>query len=466
LESSLVSRAQAQTGLNVKTLVGKLTAQDATLLVPSDKMYAQYKQEFNLRTAKLPALRILVRTTQGLAISLSWLKENQIPFAIRCGGHSFEGFSQSSTVVVDTRLMNQIQIDPISKVLTVGGGASLGQIYKAVGEQGLAFPAGSCPNVGVSGHVLGGGYGLLSRSLGLACDSMLAAEIVMADGKIVTASAQSNPDLFWALKGGGGGSFGVVSRYKFRTYPVTKVSVFGISWNLPKENAGAVFRNWQAWNQSASSGVTSLFRINKNKNGSFYLHAVGQSIHSETWLKSEIQPLLDIEPSSLTVKGMSFLDGVRRFAGKEDYSSVYMKGKSDYIYKEMSEEGIQVAFAGMEKQNAGTIGMAFDGYGGQIAKIGSLDTAFYHRKARSVIQYFCQWGSAVNTESRLKIIREYHQSMRPYVSGYAYVNYCDTDIKNWHQAYWGENFEKLVAVKRKWDPENFFKHAQSIPVKV
>jgi hypothetical protein len=465
LETVLVSRVEAATGWDLLPLTNNLSSSDALILVPTDELYARYNQEFNLRTAKLPAIRILVKNAHAVSICLHWLKKSEIPFSIRCGGHSFEGLSQSSSVVIDTRLMNQTEVDVTRQTVTVGGGASLGQIYKMITPFGFAYPGGSCPHVGVSGHLLGGGYGLLGRTFGLACDNLISAEIVTADGKIESASPETNSDLFWALKGGGGGSFGVVTSYTLKLHPLDKVSIFGLSWNLPKDKASLIFKNWQSWIHSAPSEVTSLFRLNKNKDGTFYLHTVGQSTKSETWLQNELRALKTVTPSSLKIKTLSFIDSVKHFAGKEDYTSVYMKGKSDYIYDEMPEAGISAALTAMDQGFAGSVGLAFDGYGGEIAKVRATETAFVHRHARSVIQYFCQWQNNTTADARMAHVRAVHKSLRPFVSGYAYVNYCDTDITNWAHAYWGENLDRLMDVKMNWDPQNFFKHAQSIPVR-
>ncbi len=465
LESIFMSRVQAATGWDIHSLIRQLGPEDALILIPTHELYSRFNQEFNLRTAKLPAVRILVKNPQAIVTSLQWLKQENIPFSIRCGGHSFEGLSQSHSVVIDTRLMNRVDVDLDQHTVNVGGGASLGQIYNAISPLGFAYPGGTCPNVGVSGHLLGGGYGLLARSFGLACDSLLSAEIVTADGRIEVVSEDRNPDLFWALKGGGGGSFGVVTRFTLKIYPLPKVSIFSMSWNLPKNKAATIFNNWQAWIAEAPSEITSLFRFNKNPDGTFYLRTVGQCIKSETWLQTELRNLQMASPQRQSTKTLSFTDAASNFAGKQDYVSVYMKGKSDYIYNEISEIGINVALAGIDQGSAGAVGLAFDGYGGKIAQVSETESAFVHRNAHSVLQYFCQWQNPAASQSRMAHVRAVHKSLRPYVSGFSYVNYCDTDISNWAHAYWGQNLERLIDVKTKWDPENFFKHAQSIPVR-
>jgi FAD/FMN-containing dehydrogenase len=191
-----------------------LPSTDALLLRPSDTHFADYQKSFNTRTALTPQLRALCKTASAVGVMVDWCRRNNLPFALRSGGHSYEGFSQSSSVVIDTRLVSAITVDKATKTATVGAGASLGQVYKAIAARGLAFPGGSCPTVGVSGHVLGGGYGYLARPYGLACDNVLSIDLVNAQGQQVHADAQQNADLFWACRGGGGGSFGAVTGYK------------------------------------------------------------------------------------------------------------------------------------------------------------------------------------------------------------------------------------------------------------
>src|SRR5580692_783095 len=191
-----------------------LPSTDALLLRPSDTQFAGYQKSFNTRTALTPQLRALCKTAGAVGVMVDWCRSNNLPFALRSGGHSYEGFSQSSSVVIDTRLMSAIKVDEASKTATVGAGASLGQVYKAIAKSGLAFPGGSCPTVGVSGHLLGGGYGYLARSYGLACDSLLSIALINPNGQQVQADAHQNADLFWACKGGGGGSFGIATSFK------------------------------------------------------------------------------------------------------------------------------------------------------------------------------------------------------------------------------------------------------------
>src|ERR1700728_625236 len=167
-----------------------LPSSDALLLHPGDAQFAQYQTSFNERTTLTPQLRAMCKTAHGVGTMIDWCHSNNLPFTLRCGGHSYEGFSQSTSVVIDTRLINSVTVNAAANTATVGAGASLGALYQAIAPHGFAFPGGSCPTVGVSGHALGGGYGYLARSYGLACDNLLAADLVNAQGQPVHADAQ------------------------------------------------------------------------------------------------------------------------------------------------------------------------------------------------------------------------------------------------------------------------------------
>src|SRR3984885_3383134 len=223
-----------------------ISANDAVLLRPHEPMFGQYETSFNARTQLTPRLRAMCETPNGLSTMINWCRSNRLPFAIRCGGHSYEGLSQSASVVIDTRLMNAITVDQTTNTATVGAGASLGQLYQAIAAHGFAFPGGSCPTVGVSGHMLGGGYGYLARPFGLACDNLLSLDLIDAEGQPIHADAQQNSDLFWACRGGGGGSFGIATSYQLKLIPLTSVYTFNIHLpGLSVQRAAAVMKEGQ-----------------------------------------------------------------------------------------------------------------------------------------------------------------------------------------------------------------------------
>src|ERR1700675_628748 len=168
-----------------------LPSSDVLLLKPSDAHYADYLPAANSRTQLSPSLRAVCKTEHAVAVMVDWVRTNNLKFAVRCGGHSYEGFSQSADVVIDVRGLNTISVDKTAGLVTAGSGVSLYHLYQALAAQGLALQAGSCPTVGVSGHLTGGGHGLLARSHGLNCDSLQQVTVIDSQARTLQASATS-----------------------------------------------------------------------------------------------------------------------------------------------------------------------------------------------------------------------------------------------------------------------------------
>jgi FAD/FMN-containing dehydrogenase len=439
-----------------------IDAHDVTFVRPGDALYDQYLPAYNLRTELRPALRAMCRTAKGMAQAIAWLRDKNIPFALRSGGHCFEGFSQSTSVVVDTRLMSDVAVH--NSALSVGAGASLGQVYQAISPLSMAFPGGSCPTVGVSGHTLGGGFGLLARSRGLACDVLQAIELIDANGKPVMASAKQNADLFWACRGGGGGTFGAATRFHFSIAPIGKVTTFGVTWNLPEKQAVALFAAWEAWAPDAPREITALLRISKRKDGLIDLHCFGQSEGSARVLRRELKALLDIAAPQAApdIRTMSPMAAVNHFAGSWDYVSQYSKGKSDFITAPLPAAGVEALIGGIAALPPGEVLAICDAHGGAVHDTAPDATAFAYRAGtRFCIQYYTGWAKPASGATHMEDLRALYAAMRPW-SGGAYVNYCDTDISDWRKAYWRQNLPRLRAIKAKTDPGNFFRHAQSV----
>lgn len=447
----------------VDDLKSNLHPQDAQILVPKSAQFAETLISYNQRTQVTPSVRVLCVTPESVATCIQWAQQHQVPLAMRCGGHSYEGFSQTTGIVIDTRLMNSITLSSSAEDVLVGGGTALGEIYAAISKKNRALPAGSCPHVGVTGHTTGGGYGLLARPFGLACDSLQKIEIVTAQGQILEASEQSNADLFWACRGGGGGSFGVITQLQFKTYHVPQVATFTASWSTNKKTTVSLFKAWQAWAPEAPSNITSLIKVNKSK-GLYQVRCVGQTIGTETEVTQELKgSVFKVKaPSKWTLKTKPFIDAVKQFAGKDtSYPTTFMKGKSDYCKTALSDQGLDAL---MNNLPVG-ITVIFDSYGGKIRNTSDSATAFAHRQSTlNSIQYYSDWETSAETANNLKIMKNYYDSLREYMSGSAYVNYCDLDLPDYAQSYWGNNLPKLKQIKNMYDPQNFFKHAQSVPL--
>jgi hypothetical protein len=443
-----------------------LPPSEALLLTPADPQYADYLPAANLRTQLAPALRAVCKTENAVAVMTDWVRSNSLSFAVRCGGHSYEGFSQSSDVVLDLRGLQDITVDTSAGLVTAGAGVSLYDVYQELANNGYAFPAGSCPTVGIAGHALGGGYGLLARSHGLTCDNLQQVTMIDAQASTLEATATSEPDLFWACRGGGGGSFGIATEFVLRIFPLGNVLVFGVSWLLSQSKAARVFSAWQGWAPNAPNTITSIMKVGPGGGGSISMRCIGQSIGSNSELRNELSGLVSVETPSkpLKIQTLSFLDAVNHFAGGLNYESIYMKGKSDYVLNHLPSSAAAAMLSAVAAIPVGGIALLCDAYGGAISDVAAADTAFPRRGGTQYcIQYFSSWLHLADTPSHVANVANVYAAMRPYLPGAAYVNYCDLDLQNFADAYWGANLPRLSAVKKAYDPDNLFHHAQSVP---
>jgi FAD/FMN-containing dehydrogenase len=463
-----IRTVEAQTGLPIAALQALLDPKKDMVLVAANKDFSRYNRSFNKRTQIAPRVRVVVGSAKAVSTTMLWAVNNGLSFAVRSGGHSYEGFSQSPDLVIDVRGMTGIKLATDKKSVSIGSGSSLGSVYKALWPSDLAIPAGSCFPVGVAGHSLGGGFGLLGRPFGLACDSVLSMEVVDASGQIRNVSAQENPDLFWALRGGGNGNFAVVTNFNFRTSPVSMVARFGITWSKRIAQAAKIVQTWQQWLADLPPSITGTLHLTKDQGGLIKVHMAGLSVQSESNLKVELNRLQKVAgpADQVNTTTQTFKAAATIFNGDEPPDdSVLMKGKSDYVTDPMTDQGILTLLNGLQKA-PGEIAVLCDTYGGAINNIASDATAFVHRgNTRYSIQYYMEWTNPAASDASIAMMRTLYASMRPHVSGAAYVNYCDLDLGDGYaRAYWGDNLPRLMKTKADVDPKNIFRHAQSVPL--
>jgi hypothetical protein len=370
--------------------------------------------------------------------------------------------------------------------VTIGPGARLIEVATALAQTGGALPGGTCATVGISGLTMGGGQGVLGRNLGLTCDSLTAAEIVLADGSTVTANASNNDDLYWALRGGGGGNFGVVTSFTFDTHALKQLTVFSLTW--PWSSAEKVTAAWQSWAPTAPPPLWSSLRLRWIPGTGPSVSVAGAWSAAPSGLSAHLQDLATAAGSSPTssVQTMSYLAAEQYYAGCTGYSlsecSLTIDGgklprqaslaKSDFFTKPM-ESGAISSVLGTIEDRAKTPALAsqsggvlFDAWGGQIAQVGSDETAFPTRDATYLAQEFvtfAKYSSEAETANQ-QWLDAMWKGLRPSVTGFAYVNYIDPDLQTWQQAYYGANLERLTQVKQTYDPDDVFRFAQSIPV--
>jgi FAD binding domain/Berberine and berberine like len=455
------------------------------VVTPGEATYDQARLLYNTRfDAIRPRAVVFCESVVDVERTVHWARRHKVRIVPRSGGHSYGGYSTTTGVVVDVSRIAAVSVDAKHRA-AVGAGARLIDVYDRLWQRRLTVPAGTCPTVGIGGLATGGGIGFAARKYGLTCDNLLGARIVLANGTALDVDARSHPDLYWALRGGGGGSFGIVTRLVFRTHPVGTVSTYSLEW--PWSDARRVVAAWQRFAPHAPDGLFSVLNLNAAGGSPPHITSAGQFFGTPDRLRALVQQLADAgTPTRFTVTSRTYMDAVQMWAGcgadtiaechlppQGHLGRATFKGKSGYVNKSkpLSARGIDTLVRGIEsRQNAGPGSgiVLLDSYGGAINRVPKGATAFVHRDALFSLQYLAYWGPTdppAVAAANLRWLRTLRGSMHPFVSPFAYQNYIDPELQNWRQAYYGSNFKRLTAVKRRYDPNNVFRFAQSIPTR-
>ncbi|KAL0542598.1 hypothetical protein IC582_017668 [Cucumis melo] len=456
---------------------------------------------FQTPTTPKPLLIVTAKHYSHVQSTVVCAKRVGLQIRIRSGGHDFEGLSyvsQQPFIILDLFNLRAINVDIPTQTAWVESGATLGELYYAIAKKSNlhAFPGGVCPTVGAGGHFSGGGYGNLLRKYGLTVDNILDAQIVTADGKILNRQTMGE-DLFWAIRGGGGGSFGVILSWKISLVQVpSTVTVFDVDRKIEDGATDVVFE-WQQVMDKLDENlfIRLMLHSSKGKSGqktgkatlvSLFLGPVeklmeimNQNIPS---LKLQREECFEMSWIQSVLFWANFANGTAPEAllSRKMASTPYLKRKSDYVREPISREGIEgiwKAIMDVEK-----VGLTWNPYGGRMSEISETATPFPHRAGvKFKIQYSSNWKEAGDEEAEEEIesSRKLYEAMSPYVTNNpreAFLNYRDIDVgssRNWSleegkvygEKYFKGNFERLVDVKTKVDPQNFFRNEQSIPTR-
>ena len=388
------------------------------LVRPGDAAYAVSSRLFDPRFDSLhPAGIAYCRNPHDVTTSLAFVRKFGVPVAARCGGHSYAGWSSTSGLIIDVTRMSGVNVS--GSTATVGAGTPLIDFYNGLAAHGRGVPGGSCPTVGIAGLTLGGGIGVVSRAYGLTSDNLQSLQIVTADGQVRTCDSTQNPDLFWACRGGGGGNFGVVTSFTFRTRPVGQIVLFFLSW--PWSQAARVIAAWQSWAPHAPDALWSNVHLAATPGGSVPAIQVGGTflgplsaasaqleklyaaagshpsspfVETTTWLHAM---LVEAGCASLTVDQCHL--PTQNPGGQLSRASEY--AKSDFFTKPLNSHGIGTLLSGVENfQRTGGAagasgGIAFDALGGAVNRVAPGATAFVHRNALFQAQYTTTWPALV-----------------------------------------------------------------------
>ena len=427
---------------------------------PQDAGYDEARLDFNARFSRFPKAIVMCSSVEDVQNAVRWARENDVPLRARSGRHSYEAYSVvDDGLVIDVSGLDDIRVDTATGQAVVGAGVHLSELYHRLWDFGVTVPGGTCPGVGIAGLTLGGGIGFLSRQYGLTCDNVVAVDLVDAEGQTLRASDDEHADLFWALRGGGGGNFGIATAFTFRVLPIGDVALSTVIW--PWQDLAEALDAWQRWAPSTDPRLASGFVVSSPSEGS--VSSAAQFNGSADELRALLDPLLGAgSPGAPQIRTVPYLTAVESFAGADVAHSTF-KNTGAFVTAPLSQEAIGTFVAQMEASPGGDAVVGFFAGGGAVADIAPTATAFVHRNALFDIQYQAYWHDAADAERDVAWVGAIRDAMLPYTNG-SYVNYIDTDLPDWATAYYGENLPRLQRVKAQYDPDNVFNGPQSIPL--
>jgi FAD/FMN-containing dehydrogenase len=420
---------------------------------PGDDRYEDARRIWNASIDKRPGLIARCTGTADAAAAVNFARSQNLLVAVRSGGHNVAGRALCDDgIVIDLSAMKGIHVDPRAQTVRVQAGATLGDLDRETYVHGLAVPTGVVPQTGIAGLTLGGGSGWLTRRLGLTIDSLLSCEVVSAQGLILTADRQINPDLFWALRGGGG-NFGVVTSFLFQAYPISHV--YGGMIVYPRDEAATVLRNYRNFMLEAPDEVTAAAVMTCLPDGTpaVVIAAcccadLNRGAKMIDPLRSFATPLLDmIQP--MPFPAMQKLAAENMLLDAHNYWKFAMLKQLEGAVIDRLVEHANAAPSPHSK-------VIVIANGGAMARIARGDTAFAQRDTAFNIGIEAQWTDPADGDRNKAWTRTAADDLKPYATGGNMPNFLDEEPNDVVQAAFGGNYDRLVDIKTKYDPTNFF----------
>ena len=446
-----------------------LAALSGTLLTPDSPGYDEARTIWNAMIDRRPGLIVRCSDTADVAAAVRFARAHDLLVAVRGGGHNIAGNAVcDGGLVIDLSPMRQVRVDPAARTARVGPGATLGEMDRTTQGYGLATPLGVNSTTGVAGLTLGGGFGWLSRRFGLTIDNLLTAEVVTAEGEIVRASAEENPDLFWGIRGGGG-NFGIVTTFEFRLHPVGPEVLSGMVVH-PLAGARDVLRFYSDFLPTTPGEYSCWFVLRQAPPLPFLppeWHgrpilalamcwsgdlAEGERVAAP--LRSFGKPLADVVAPHPYADWQTVLDpllvpGFRNYWKTHDF-------------REMSDGLIDVLLEYTERIPDPSCEIAYAQLGGAVSRVPADATAYTHRDAEFVMNVHGRWADPAKDQTCIGWARELFAAATPFATGGAYVNFLTQEEGDRVRAVYGSNYKRLVELKNKYDPTNLFSMNQNI----
>ncbi len=435
------------------------------IVLPNSPLYNELRQDWNRAIQQYPVVIDYCQNETDVSNAVVWARERKVPIRIRSGGHNYEGYSNGNcTLVIDISEMNAMEIDECEGILRVQAGVNNEQVYAFVSSKGYPFPGGTCPDVGVSGYVTGGGWGLSCRMLGLGCDSLLEARMVDAQGKVLTASRDHNPDLYWALRGAGGGNFGVVTGMSFRLPPkVDRVTLIEIDYlHVSSWEQVQFLQTWQHWLRTADDRMTLIARIYNSPSDGLAVLARGIYYGDPEEARHILRCFLSLENAEASFAYVSFLEAVTIIgSGYPPYEK--FESVSRFALRELTTGECETLAEIVSRPPRGSVfaGISLYALGGKVADVGVNETAFFYRRAGYILWLETVWEENRFARENRDWIDLWYPCFASMTEG-SYVNFPYNMLDCYLQEYYGAHAGLLRQIKETYDPCNVFDFPQGI----
>ena len=427
---------------------------------PRHADYETARRLWNGMIDRRPALIAYCTTVADVQAALAFARSEGLPVAVRGGGHNAAGLASiEGGVVIDLTPMNRVEVDAEARLARAGGGTTWGQFDAATQAHGLASTGGAISTTGIGGLTLGGGIGWLMRKHGLACDGLITAEIVTADGQVLTASSDEHPDLFWALHGGGG-NFGVVTTFTFRLHPLT--DVLGGLLVHPAERGRDLLRFYREATSQAPDELTLFAGLMTSPDGLPISALVTCHNGEPDQAERDMQPIRAFGPPLADQVARVPYTAQQTMLDDGFPSGLQVYWKSHFLTG-LDDAAIDILVDHFGRITSPLSAILLEQLGGAVARVGVNDTAFRYRTAPYNLAIISRWTDPAEADRHISWTRELFEAMRPYAEG-VYVNYMSSDeapdrVMN---AYGAETYARLAALKATHDPDNVFAATQNI----
>lgn len=448
--------------LTSKAIEGLRAECEGVVLTPDDNSYDDVRRIHNGLIDKRPSLIARCRTANDVAAALRTARECGLEVSVRGGGHNVAGKAVTDGgLMIDLSLMKDVHVDPSARTIRAGGGVTWGELNAAAHERGLATTGGVISSTGIAGLTLGGGVGWIMGKYGLAVDNLIAADVVLASGEVVAASADSDPDLFWAIRGGGG-NFGVVISLTYRAHPLSTVLGGVVVHPLPA--ARGVLKYFREVTASLPDELTVFAAFRHAPDGSGVKLCAMPVCHvaaDEAQAEADLKPIREFGPPVMDmVERMPY--PVVNTLIDDAFPKGYLNYWKSAFFTELSNDAIEKMVTAFENTPTTSCFLVVEHFHGAATRVEATATAFPHRAPGYNLIIIAEWTDPAQTDECIAWARNTYDSVRPHMADAAYVNYLDSDDAERVRAAYGPNYERLRDLKTQYDPDNVFHLNQNI----